>query len=186
VDVADALVAPPRAFAVLLHPHPDYGGNRYHPFIGGLFSRLPSAGIATIRFDFSSGDSALAREEALGALKEGTARWPSVPAVIVGYSFGAGIASALDDPGVAGWYLLAPQVEALNGAVIGDDPRPKAIAVPEFDQFSPPVRVAAAVSAWQACTVTTVAGADHFLGAVEPIVTAAAAWVESVAGLPPS
>lgn len=179
LDVADA--DDPLAFAVLLHPHPDYGGDRFHPFIGGLFTRLPVHGISAIRFDFSSGHSDVARDEAARALGEGAVRWPGVPAIVAGYSFGAGIAASIDDERVAGWYLLAPQVEALGTATIGDDPRPKAIAVPELDQFSPPARVGPAVAGWRATTVTTIPATDHFLGMVEPVVAAALDWIESIA-----
>ena len=167
----------PRAFAVLLHPHPDYGGDRFHPFVGGLFQRLPGIGISAIRFNFISGSPAAARDQTVNALDDGVQRWPNVPAILAGYSFGAGVAASVGDPRVAGWYLLAPQVEALATTAIGADPRPKTIVVPERDQFSPPARVEPAVSTWQATTVTTIAGVDHYLGVVEPIVTAALDWI---------
>ena len=40
------------AGAVLAHPHPLYGGDRFNPIIDTLFQALPAAGITTIRFDF--------------------------------------------------------------------------------------------------------------------------------------
>jgi alpha/beta superfamily hydrolase len=175
-----------RAFAVLLPPHPDYGGNRFHPFIAGLFGDLPAIGISAIRFDFSSSLSGVAHEEACTAIDAGAARWPEVPVVLVGYSFGAGIAAGIADERVAGWYLLAPQAPALTEAAeagaVGADPRPKAIAVPEFDQFSSPARVGQAVKGWKATSVTTVLGSDHFLGEVEPLVADAVEWIESIVG----
>lgn len=174
----------PRAFAVLLHPHPDYGGDQFHPFVGGLFTRLPDIGVSAIRFDFISGSAEAAKAQAQDALDDGARQWPDVPAVLAGYSFGAGVAASIDDPRVACWYLLAPQVESLATATIGADPRPKAVAVPEFDQFSPPARVAPAIAAWHATTLTTVPGADHFLGVVGPIVDAAVGWIgAALAGL---
>ncbi len=168
---------PARAFAVLLHPHPQYGGDRFHPFIDLLHRRLPAIGVSAVRFDFSSADPDAARAEVVGAIDEGTARWPGVPTFLVGYSFGAGVAAVTDDERVAGWYLLAPQVPSLSSSPIGRDTRPKAIAVPENDQFSPPRAVEQAVSEWVACTVTTLPGADHFLGAVGPVVDGVVSWI---------
>ena len=115
----------PRAFAVLLHPHPDFGGNRFHPFIDGLFRRLPESAVAALRFDFSSADLSVAQEEVLAAIDEGSTRWPQLPVVLAGYSFGAGVAAGMADERIAGWYLLAPPGVMLSAAPIGHDPRPK-------------------------------------------------------------
>ena len=171
-----------RGVAVLLHPHPHYGGNRFHPFIGGLFRRLPELGVGAIRFDFSSAGSSEARDEAQAAVDLGAEQWPRLPVVIAGYSFGAGVAAGMSDERLAGWYLLAPQSSSLSDAVIGADPRPKAIVVPEHDQFSPPAAVQLAVDGWVATTVGTAPGADHFLGDVGPLVEDAAAWIGRVVG----
>ena len=168
----------PRGTAVLLHPHPDFGGNRLHPFIEALFIRLPRAGVNAIRFDFPSSDVGAAREDAIAAIDGGTDRWPQLPVVLAGYSFGAAIAATIDTQQVAGGYLLAPPGAALLDAAIGRDPRPKVIVVPEHDQFSPPEAVASAVVGWEATTVTIVPNADHFLvGAIEPIVEPALGWI---------
>jgi alpha/beta superfamily hydrolase len=99
---------------------------------------------------------------------------------LAGYSFGAGIASSIGDERIAGWYLLAPPSEMLSASNIGDDPRPKAIIVPEYDQFSPPATVAQVVAMWEKTTITTVPNADHFLGAVQPIVDSALRWIERI------
>jgi predicted alpha/beta-hydrolase family hydrolase len=41
-----------RAGAVLAHPHPLHGGNMRSIVIGALFTGLPVAGVATLRFNF--------------------------------------------------------------------------------------------------------------------------------------
>jgi alpha/beta superfamily hydrolase len=169
------------AFVVLLHPHPDYGGDRFHPFIDGLFRRLPGVSTHAIRFDFSSADEVRARGEVVAAIEEGAGRWPALPAILVGYSFGAGIAASVEDNRISAWYLLAPPLVMLTKATIGDVPRPKALVVPEYDQFSPPGAVAEEVAGWRPpTTVTTVPGADHFLGAVELVVQAALTWTKQL------
>ena len=178
------VVAPdePQGIGVLLHPHPDFGGDRFHPFIDSLFHRLPEAGVAGLRFDFASADPPSATSQALVAIDAGSARWPDLPVVLVGFSFGAGIACRIDDERIAGWYLLAPQSSALADTGIGQDHRPKALVVPERDQFSPPAVIAVRVADWIATTTTVVPDTDHFLGAVDPIVAGALNWVTSVVG----
>jgi alpha/beta superfamily hydrolase len=170
----------PLAFAVLLHPHPSYGGDRFHPFIDALFRRLPGISVNAIRFDFSSSEDGRARKEVIDAIDEGTGLWPQLRAVLVGYSFGAGIAARVADARVLAWYLLAPPVAMLATAQIREVARPKALAVPEHDQFSPAGAVAEEVAGWQAATVTNVPHADHFLGAVDPIADAALTWIGQI------
>ena len=170
---------------MLLHPHPDYGGSRFHPFIDGLYHHLPERGVGAVRFDFTSASATAAREQVGGALDYGSTRWPDRPAVMVGYSFGAGVAAGVDDERSIGWYLLAPQTSALSSAAIGNDARPKLIAVPERDQYSPPTAVQPVIAGWRETTVIVVPGVDHFLGAaVAGIVDDAAAWVATQPGGP--
>ena len=170
------------AIAVLLHPHPHFGGDRFHPFVDGLFRRLPGGGVSAVRFDFSSADPDTARDEVVSAVDDGAARWPGLPVVLVGYSFGAGVAARVDDDRVAGWHLLAPQATSLAESIIGHDQRPKIVAVPAHDQFSPPDAVDAAVATWTATSVTVVDGADHFLAsAMGAVVDAAYNWVTTTA-----
>jgi uncharacterized protein len=169
-----------RGIAVLLHPHPDFGGNRLHPFIDGLFRRLPGIAVHAVRFDFSSGDDAAARGEADIVIDEAAARWPQLPLVLAGYSFGAGVAAGVSDERPAAWYLLAPPTTALSSSTIGNDPRPKAVVVPERDQYFPLPAAAQLTAGWERTTFVTVPNADHFLGAVGPIVDGALDWIGEV------
>src|SRR5262245_59045092 len=82
---------------LLLHPHPDYGGNQYNNVIAGLYAVLPGA----VRFDFASPDLTVATGQVREHLDAG-------PAWLVGYSFGGGVAALVDDPRVLGWCLIAP------------------------------------------------------------------------------
>jgi alpha/beta superfamily hydrolase len=176
VNVAEEAAA--TALAVLLHPHPRFGGNRFHPFIDALFRRLPEIGVTAIRFDFSSAELPAATDEVVAAMNEGSTRWPQLPVVLAGYSFGAGIAAGVADERIVGWYLLAPPVAMLAAAPIGPDPRPKRIVVPALDQYSPPDAVKHVVDQWETTTVKIVPGADHFLGAVPPFVDDALGWID--------
>jgi alpha/beta superfamily hydrolase len=164
--------------AVLLHPHPQFGGDRFHPFVDALFRTLPDLAVSALRFDFSSAEPSIAREEVVAAIDEGATRWPGRPVLVIGYSFGAGIAAGVGDERIAGWYLLAPPLSMLTTSTIGSDTRPKAVVVPEYDQFSPPAAIAPVVAGWEATTVTTLPNTDHFLGAVQPIAEETLHWVE--------
>jgi uncharacterized protein len=169
--------------AVLLHPHPDFGGDRFHPFVDALFRRLPDVAVSAIRFDFSSAEPSAARQEVVAAIAEGVTRWPQRPVIVIGYSFGAGIAAGIADERIAGWYLLAPPLALLTAAIISSDSRPKAVVVPELDQFSPPVAVAQVVAGWEMTTVTTLPNIDHFLGDVQPIADDALHWIEHITAI---
>jgi alpha/beta superfamily hydrolase len=168
IDVPDGATQ----VAVLLHPHPDMGGNRFNHVVDALHRGLPAAGIGSIRFDFSSSDMAVAVAEAQAAVDA----VHDLAVAVVGYSFGTMVASHLTDERIAGWFLVAPVVDHLDPA-IGADRRPKALSVPEHD-FSPPTHVAEVTAGWTATERHVVPGRDHFLVGAGPIlVEQVVAWM---------
>jgi alpha/beta superfamily hydrolase len=147
---------------LVLHPHPDMGGNRFNPVVDAIYRRAVAGGLAACRFDFSSSEPSVAISEATQALD----LLPSVPATVVGYSFGAAVAAAVTDARIDRWVLVAPPFGRLLPAErlpIGADHRPKLLLVPTHDQFCPPAAAAAEVVGWTATTVEEVPGSDHFL-----------------------
>jgi uncharacterized protein len=167
--------------AVLLHPHPHFGGDRHHPFVGNLYRRLPDVGLGAVRFDLASADGDAAAEQVLWAVDVAANRWPAASVVLVGYSFGAGIACRVDDERVRGWFLVAPPAQMLPAATIGGSPCPKRIVVPARDQFSTLDSVGDATVDWKTTDIDAVDD-DHFLWNVMDAVVGAA--VEWVAGVP--
>jgi alpha/beta superfamily hydrolase len=158
------LVAPDHAAAavLVLHPHPEMGGDRFHPVVDAVFLDAAAAGWAACRFDFSSGRVAVSVEEARWALD----LLPDAPVTVVGYSYGAAVAAALVDPRIAAWVLVAPPFGAhvpAAGLPAGGDARSKLVLVPEHDQWCPPAIAAAETVSWTATEVETVPMADHFL-----------------------
>lgn len=131
--------------------------------VAALWAALPPAGVAAVRFDLrtaSVDDGAAEARSALDLLPEG------VPLAIVGYSFGAIVASRCVDDRLAGWVLIAPPFGTAlpaAGAPIGEDPRPKLVLTPTHDQFCPPAAAAAEVAGWESTAVEEIASADHFL-----------------------
>jgi uncharacterized protein len=168
------------ATAILLHPHPDMGGNRFNSVVDTLYRALPPAGVGAVRFDFSSSDTELAAARTVEVIDQTATR----PLVLIGYSFGAAIATMVSDDRLAGWFLIAAPLRMVpaDGSKIGSDPRPKALAVPEFDQFSPPAQTLEATEGWVNATVSLLPGTDHFFhSGLDDVVAQVLAWLRSPA-----
>ena len=176
----------PWAAAILLHPHPDMGGDRFNPVVDALYRGLPPAGVSAARFDFASADPVDAATDVVAVLDQTAFR----PVVLVGYSFGADVATTVTDERLAGWFLVAPPLRVGRGQMaVGADPRPKALAVPEHDQFTPPEVVRQAVAAWHNTTIGVVPGTDHFLyGGYAGVLDQILGWLRSttVRAAPPA
>jgi alpha/beta superfamily hydrolase len=166
--------------AVLVHPHPDMGGDRFNHVVDAIYRALPPAGLSVARFDLSSSDPDQAKADTLLAID-----MIGVPRVaLVGYSFGADVALSVAESTVAGWFGVAPPLRFGNFEAIAGDPRPKVLLVPELDQFSPPARVDELTSGWSNTSVMRLGGADHFLnGQAGAVAEAVRAWVAGLAAL---
>jgi uncharacterized protein len=166
------------AAAVLLHPHPDMGGDRFNNVVSELYHALPPAGITTVRFDFSGSrlDTAAAEAlEALDLLPE------QLPRFVVGYSFGGRVAATMTDDRIAGWFLAAPAL-SIADSKIGDDPRPKLIVAAEHDQFFQLDQFTDVAAEWKATEISTVRGADHFfVGRTDVVAARCVEWIKRVA-----
>ncbi len=152
--------------AVLVHPHPGLGGDRFNHVIDALYRGLPREGVTALRFDLTSPDPGRAGQETLSAISAA----PSTTVVPVGYSFGADIGLGIHEDRVAGWVAIAPPLRFGHFDSAGADPRPKLLLVPEHDQFTPPDVVREATGSWAATEIVIIEGADHFLleGASRP------------------
>ena len=170
----------PSAVAILLHPHPAMGGDRFNPVVDALYQGLPPAGVSAVRFDFRSADPGEAAADVLAVLDQ----TPLRPVVLVGYSFGADVAATVTDGRLAGWFLVAPPLRLTDEqrTALGMDARPKGLAIPEHDQFAPPGVVRPTVAVWRNATVGVVVGTDHFLhGGYADVVDQAIGWLRSSA-----
>lgn len=128
---------------MLLHPHPDMGGDRFNNVVSALFEALPPAGVTALRFDFSSSNVELAAGEAIAMLD----LLDVAPRFLIGYSFGGGIASRVVDDRIAGRGLIAPPPTMVEH-------RDFVIAA-EHDQFFAPDKLD---------PDAVVTGSDHFFG----------------------
>ncbi len=179
----DLAIAPDAwAACVLLHPHPDMGGDRHNNVVDLLYRALPTQGVSAVRFDFTSSDFPAARAEAEAALDLLPA--DGARCCVVGYSFGGAVASLVDDARVAGWALVAPALTMVT-PVVGGDGRPKLVLAAEHDQWFTPSVLADATAGWTATERHTVTGTDHFFGGrTDAVVERVLAWLAEVAGSP--
>jgi alpha/beta superfamily hydrolase len=187
-----------RAGVVLAHPHPLHGGNMRSIVIGALFTGLPAAGVAALRFNFRGvGGSEGVHDEgrgerldvvaALDALaaslagSDGRERGHGPPLVLAGWSFGADTSLAVDDDRHAGWFAVAPPLRHTDDVAAAGDRRPKLLTVPQRDQFRSPDSAARVVASWVNTRIHVVPGADHFLvGRTDRVVELALEFVRGV------
>jgi alpha/beta superfamily hydrolase len=162
----------PWAAAVLLHPHPQFGGNMRSIVPGTLFNALPDAGVAALRFNFRGvegsegtyGEGVAERTDVVAAVDMLAPITEGLPLVLAGWSFGADTSLAVGDGRVAGWCCMAPplRVVKLEDMVAAHDPRPKLLVQPEHDQYRPPDSARAVIADWVNTRLEVVPGADHF------------------------
>lgn len=178
-----ALPSSPRAAVVLLHPHPQYGGDRHNPVIAALHAALPASAMASLRFDFRAEFTGGAGEQldAVAALDHVTTEVPGVPVAVIGYSFGAWIALGLRHDRLGVVAAIAPPL-----AVMPETPapeRPTLVITPAHDQFSPPAQNRPIVERWDAeggapVEHAVVEMADHLLaGSTATVAQQAIAWI---------
>ncbi len=173
-DVAEA--DRPRGVAVVCHPHPLYGGNRFNSVVEALFTALPEIGLTTIRFDFRAAhDHGVAeRQDAIAAIEH--VAIAGLPVVLAGYSFGALVALSTRDERITHVIAVAPPLGA--GALAPGVPT--LVIPPERDQYCPAERAVDITSAWVDTTVAAVPDADHFLGGrTRHVAELATAWIRS-------
>lgn len=114
---------PPRLAAVICHPHPLFGGTLHNKVVHTLARTLLAEGAATLRFNFrgvgaSEGahdGGAGETQDALAAVAWARARWPGVPMVLAGFSFGGAVAIRAADAAAPAWLItVAPAVERVD------------------------------------------------------------------------
>jgi len=178
-----SLPSTPRMAAIICHPHPQYGGDRFNNVVTALFAALPPADIAALRFDFRDEFSGGAGErlDALAAIDDVARAVPGVPIVALGYSFGAMIALGLDDERVTALGLVAPPLAMAPD--VEAPTVPTLVLIPAHDQFSPPAVSAPIVAGWAAGAAApiehrTIEMADHSLvGHTGTVADQVTAWL---------
>jgi alpha/beta superfamily hydrolase len=159
---------------VLAHPHPLHGGSMASLVTSELFRALPRRGLATLRFNFrgvgesegTHGHGEAEVHDVVAAVDALSASTAARPLVVCGWSFGADVSLAVGDERLAAWIAIAPPLRfrpAADYDVVGADPRPKLLIVPEHDEFRSPSSAAEATAGWVNTRLEVIPGADHFL-----------------------
>jgi hypothetical protein len=162
----------PRAFGVICHPHPLFGGTMTNKVVHMLARSCHELGMPTLRFNFrgvgaSAGqydDGRGETEDALAVIEQGRALWPGAALWLAGFSFGAWVAlRAAPRAAAARLVTVAPPVGRWDFAGLGTPGCPWLIVQGDQDELVD----AAAVQQWAALQqpapqLALLAGAEHF------------------------
>ncbi len=181
----------PAAAAVVCHAHPLHGGMMHFKPVHRVAKALQSAGLAALRFNFrgvgrSEGthDHGIGeQEDARAALFELARRFPGLPLVLGGFSFGATVAlrvAARDERVKAVLALGYPFTRSDSTAPLGAILTPRLFVQGEHDEFGSGAALARLVEPLPPPReLVVVRGADHyFTERLDALQAAVAAWAE--------
>ena len=175
--------ADPRAAAVVCHPHPLFGGTLHNKVVHAAAEALVGAGVPALRFNFrGAGGSAGAHDGGRGesddlraVLDEAERRFPLLPIVVAGYSFGAfvGLGVGCYDRRVATLIGIAAPVGLYDFAFLRDCDKPLTLIQGESDPLAPlGLVLTLAASLPRGARVVPVEGAAHgFVGHLDALKT---------------
>ncbi len=162
-----------RGGAVILHPHPLYGGNMHNKVVFACQKICAELGLATLRFNFrgvgtSAGtydDGQGEQRDVVAALDHMRRRQPERPLYLVGFSFGAWLALRIgaerDD--VRGIAALGTPVGWAELDFLGRLKKPKLFVHGTQDQYCDAEDLAKGFDAMaEPKRLRWVEGADHF------------------------
>jgi alpha/beta superfamily hydrolase len=164
----------PRAAAVVCHAHPLHGGVMHFKVVFRAAKALQGEGAAVLRFNFRGvGRSEGTHDEGRGeqddvraALAELERRFPGLPLVAGGFSFGSTMAlrAGCGDARVRALFALGfpvsmdPELAYLQACA-----RPRLFVQGEDDSIGPPSRLRAVVEALpEPKSLAVIPAADHF------------------------
>jgi alpha/beta superfamily hydrolase len=182
---------PPVAAAVVCHAHPLQGGMMHFKVVFRAAKALQSAGLAALRFNFrgvgrSEGahdHGAGEQEDARAALFEVQDRFPGLPLVLGGFSFGSVMALrvAARDPRVRAAFALGyPIALEEDRSHLAGITTPRLFVQGESDAFGPGEALRALADPLPPPRdVVVIPGADHFFdGHLDALQGAVADWAE--------
>ncbi len=169
---------PNAPLALILHPHPQFGGTMNNKVVFNLFSNFKERGFSVLRFNFRGvGRSQGDYDQGIGELSDAAAAldWMQThnpnagPVWVAGFSFGAWIAMQLlmRRPEIEGFISVAPPANMYDFSFLAPCPSSGIIINGTRDMQVPQKDVLKLVEKLQAQKGITihhseVAGADHF------------------------
>jgi alpha/beta superfamily hydrolase len=164
----------PVAGAVVCHAHPLHGGMMHYKVVFRAAKALQTQGVAVLRFNFrgvgrSEGahDHGVGEQEDVGAaLSEVERRFPGLPLILGGFSFGSAMAArvAAEDPRVKAIVVLGfPITRVPSTADLARVRQPRLFVQGSEDEFGPGPAVRHLVAALpEPKRLAIIEGADHF------------------------
>jgi len=180
LEAAVRVACPARGAAVVAHPHPLHGGTLHNPVVFHADRELHRAGWTTLRFNFRGvGHSDGRHDEGRGEVEDlrAAVSWlrgvaPTVPLLVVGYSFGSVCALRLApaDETVAAVIAIGLPTRVYDlGAEVAALARPLAVVQGGSDELGPLEDVRSVLeTAEPAARLRVVEGATHLFPARAP------------------
>jgi len=171
----------PAAAAVVCHPHPLFGGTMHNKVVHAAGEAIVRAGLPVLRFNFRGvGMSAGSHDggsgevaDVLVALRFLEERYPGLPLLQAGYSFGAsvGLRAGCAAPSVHALIAIGMPLVMDNAMFLTRCAKPLSIIQGENDVFGPlPMVLALAAAVPSGARVLPVAGAAHnFAGRLDEL-----------------
>lgn len=164
---------PPAHLALVLHPHPLYGGTMNNKVVHRVASTLHGLGAAVLRINFRGvGKSAGRYDQGAGELEDSRAalawlvrRHPHARRWLAGFSFGSWIAARLaaEESGIERLILIAPPVRSSSFAALHALATPKLIVQGSADEMCPLDALEKEWPSWaEPKQLVVIPGASHF------------------------
>lgn len=164
--------------AIVLHPHPRFGGTMNNQIVYQLFYMFVERGFTTLRFNFRSiGRSQGEFDHGAGELSDAASALDWVQSLhpdskqcwVAGYSFGAwiGMQLLMRRPEIEGFLSIAPQPNSYDFSFLAPCPSSGLIIHGDQDRVAPPKDVQTLVDKLKTqkgivITQNTMEGANHF------------------------
>ncbi|HEX9037640.1 MAG TPA: alpha/beta family hydrolase [Ktedonobacterales bacterium] len=146
-DPSPETAGAPRMAAVVCHPHPQFGGTMHNKVVFRIAQALGDLGMPALRFNFrgvgrSTGmydDGRGEADDVRAALDALAERYPGVPLLLAGFSFGAwvGLPVGCADPRVTHIAGAGVPVSLLSTSALDGCHKPKLIVQGAQDQYGP-------------------------------------------------
>jgi uncharacterized protein len=180
-----------RAAAVLCHAHPLHGGIMHFKVLFRAAKALQEQGVAVLRFNFrgvgrSEGvhDNGIGeQDDARAALDEMARRFPGLPLVAGGFSFGAvmSLLAGVADPRVRALLSMGlPIVHVADLSFLNECRKPRLFVQGEHDEFGNRAQILELVTRLpEPRSLVIVPGSDHyFTGHLDEVYTTVNGWAQ--------
>ena len=161
-----------RAFGIVCHPHPLFGGTLDNKVVWTLARAFQQLGAPTVRFNFRGVGGSAGRyaegegetQDLLAVIAWGRGRWPGAALWLGGFSFGGVVAlRAAAEAHPERVVLVAPGITKIDVSRVRPPACPWLVVQGDEDEVVPPQTVLAwAQSVTPAPEITLLPGAGHF------------------------